>query len=238
MPAWDSCMLESAPRRARRSLRSHSILDRQLSSSSAQCSVRLEAVCTVLRTQPSTLSDSNASDRLLEWYVIADLFVLDLTPPWWQGLVTSANLESSLLIPTELFLAPTESEGKAVEIRSYIDRVKELRYYLHTVVVVDVTFGVKELKVSEADMQLFFDKAGSPILLAPKFSVDDAANADFDANERSAQQLFGKYLSNWIAADTNEESNVDGFCAQATSPGMKRGCWYVLVNPLSAVTIQ
>ncbi|EFJ14812.1 hypothetical protein SELMODRAFT_423435 [Selaginella moellendorffii] len=163
--------------------------------------------------------------------------------PWWQGLVTSANLESSLLIPTELFLAPTESEGKAVEIRSYIDRIapaEELRYYLHTVVVVDVTFGVKELKVSEADMQLFFDKAGSckiHVLPAAQFFLLQSSVLMMpqmpiltQANERSAQQLFGKYLSNWIAADTNEESNVDGFCAQATSPGMKRGCWCTQVR--------
>ncbi|EFJ14694.1 hypothetical protein SELMODRAFT_119863 [Selaginella moellendorffii] len=224
-----------------------------------------------------------------------------------------ANFQSSLqeitLIATEPFLAPTESEGKAVELRSYIDPVKEnndgalhtqlwidpaeeLRDYHHTGVAVDVTFSVKELKAfmnfcegSEADMQLFFDKAGSPILLAPKFSVDDAANADFDAtlvlatmlgsqlrssdsasdraptdaqlaqgapqagyttpknaanketaamgsgprsdhtviwselsDERSAQQLFGKDLSNWIAADTDEENDGDGFCVQATPP--------------------
>ncbi|KAI5072501.1 hypothetical protein GOP47_0012607 [Adiantum capillus-veneris] len=100
----------------------------------------------------------------------------------------------------------TSSDGKAVELRSYIDPIKaenndgalhtqlwidpseELQEYVHQGAAVDVTFSLKELKAflsfcegSEADMHVFFEKAGKPILLAPRFGLDDSGQVDFDA---------------------------------------------------------
>lgn len=134
------------------------------------------------------------------------------------------NFQSSLqeitVIATEPTLTDSETdittEGKAVELRSYIDLVKEnsdnalhtqlwidpaeeLLEYHHRGAPVDVTFSVKELKAfltfcegCEADMHMFFEKAGEPILLVPKFGLDDAANADFDATLVLATMLISQ----------------------------------------------
>ncbi|CAA3007082.1 cell cycle checkpoint control RAD9A isoform X1 [Olea europaea subsp. europaea] len=100
--------------------------------------------------------------------------------------------------------AANEIGGKAVELRSYIDPTKdndstlhtqlwidpaeEFVQYTHSGDPVDVTFGVKELKAflafcegCEVDIHLYFDKAGEPILMAPKFGFDDGSNSNFDA---------------------------------------------------------
>lgn len=98
-----------------------------------------------------------------------------------------------------------EIGGKAVELRSYIDPTKddndstlhtqlwidpaeEFLQYTHVGDAVDVTFSLKELKAflsfcegCEVDIHLFFDKAGEPILMAPRFGFDDGLNSDFDA---------------------------------------------------------
>ncbi|XP_068663434.1 uncharacterized protein [Aristolochia californica] len=101
--------------------------------------------------------------------------------------------------------------GKALELRSYIDPTKdnsdaslhtqlwldpaeEFLQYKHGGDAVDVTFSVKELKAfltfcegCEVDIHLFFEKAGDidyfdrPILMAPKFGLDDGSNSEFDA---------------------------------------------------------
>lgn len=100
--------------------------------------------------------------------------------------------------------AANEIGGKAIELRSYIDPTKdndstlhtqlwidpaeEFVQYTHSGDPVDVTFGVKELKAflafcegCEVDIHLYFDKAGEPILMAPKFGFDDGSNSNFDA---------------------------------------------------------
>ncbi|KAH7281505.1 hypothetical protein KP509_36G051100 [Ceratopteris richardii] len=121
-----------------------------------------------------------------------------------------ASLQEITLIATEpspMWTMGSKSipDGKAVELRSYIDPVKEsndaalhtqlwidpaeeLQEYVHQGLAVDVTFSLKELKAflafcegSEADMHIFFEKAGKPILLAPRFGLDDSRYADFDA---------------------------------------------------------
>ncbi|XP_057817544.2 uncharacterized protein LOC131030649 isoform X2 [Cryptomeria japonica] len=134
------------------------------------------------------------------------------------------NFQSSLqeitLIATEPTLTPSETdnstEGKAIELRSYIDPIKEnsdgalhtqlwidpteeLQEYCHRGAAVDVTFSMKELKAflsfceaCEAGMHMFFEKAGEPILLAPKFGLDDGANADFDATLVLATMLISQ----------------------------------------------
>lgn len=125
-----------------------------------------------------------------------------------------ANFQQSLQEITVIATEPlsmsslgsrTSSDGKAVELRSYIDPVKEnndaalhtqlwidpaeeLQEYVHVGAAVDVTFSLKEVKAflafcegSEADMHVFFESAGKPILLAPRFGLDDSDHADFDA---------------------------------------------------------
>ncbi|KAE8678184.1 Detected protein of confused Function [Hibiscus syriacus] len=100
--------------------------------------------------------------------------------------------------------AANEIGGKAVELRSYIDPTKEndsslhtqlwidpseeFVQYTHTGDPVDVTFSMKELKAfltfcegCEVDVHLFLDKAGEPILLAPKFGLDNGSVSNFDA---------------------------------------------------------
>ncbi|KAE9593689.1 putative exodeoxyribonuclease III [Lupinus albus] len=100
--------------------------------------------------------------------------------------------------------AASEIGGKAVELRSYIDPTKdndsalhtqlwidpkeEFLQYFHSGDPIDVTFSVKELKAflsfcesCEVDIHLFFEKAGEPILLAPKFGFEDGSNSNFDA---------------------------------------------------------
>ncbi|KAG9444793.1 hypothetical protein H6P81_016133 [Aristolochia fimbriata] len=119
-----------------------------------------------------------------------------------------SSLQEITIIATEPTAAP-DSEvaigGKAVELRSYIDPTKdnsdaslhtqlwidpaeEFLQYKHRGDAVDVTFSVKELKAfitlcegCEVDIHLFFEKAGEPILMAPKFGLDDGSNSDFDA---------------------------------------------------------
>ncbi|KAJ1297166.1 hypothetical protein BS78_01G356900 [Paspalum vaginatum] len=95
--------------------------------------------------------------------------------------------------------------GKAVELRSYndpakddcdmrlhtqlwIDPVEEFVEFVHAGDPVDVTFGVKELKAfltfcegCEVDILLFFEKTGEPVLLVPRFGLDDGSSSDFEA---------------------------------------------------------
>lgn len=111
--------------------------------------------------------------------------------------------------------AASEIGGKAVELRSYIDPSKdndsslhtqlwidpteEFVQYNHTGDPVDVTFGVKELKAflsfcegCEVDIHLYFEKAGEPILMAPKFGLDDGSTSNFDATLVLATMLVSQ----------------------------------------------
>ncbi|GMI65375.1 hypothetical protein like AT3G05480 [Hibiscus trionum] len=119
-----------------------------------------------------------------------------------------SSLQEITIIATELTPLPSDAAneigGKAVELRSYIDPTKEndsslhtqlwidpseeFVQYTHTGDPVDVTFSMKELKAfltfcegCEVDIHLFLDKAGEPILLAPKFGLDDGSVSNFDA---------------------------------------------------------
>ncbi|KAL9235027.1 hypothetical protein vseg_009828 [Gypsophila vaccaria] len=119
-----------------------------------------------------------------------------------------SSLHEITIIATEPSSLPSDVEteigGKAVELRSYIDPtietgaslytqlwidpVEEFLQYAHTGNPVDVTFGVKELKAflsfceaCEVDIHLFFEKAGEPILMTPRFGLDDDGSAsNFD----------------------------------------------------------
>ncbi|BAS84156.1 Os03g0345100, partial [Oryza sativa Japonica Group] len=116
-----------------------------------------------------------------------------------------------------------EIEGKAVELRSYIDPTKddcdtrlhtqlwidpteEFVEYVHSGDSVDVTFGVKELKAfltfcegCEVDILLFFQKAGEPVLLVPKFGLDDGSSSDFDATLVLATMLVSQLTDSSVA---------------------------------------
>ncbi|XP_006339967.1 cell cycle checkpoint control protein RAD9A [Solanum tuberosum] len=123
----------------------------------------------------------------------------------------------------------TEIGGKAVELRSYIDPTKENDSSLHTQLwidpteefvqynhnanPVDVTFGVKESKAflsfcegCEVDIQIYFDKAGEPILMAPKFGLEDGSNSTFDATLVLATML----MSQLNTASSSENPQVAG----------------------------
>ncbi|KAK7258898.1 hypothetical protein RIF29_24487 [Crotalaria pallida] len=119
-----------------------------------------------------------------------------------------SSLPEITIIATEPASVPPDAAneigGKAVELRSYIDPTKdndsslhtqlwidpkeEFLQYFHTGDPIDVTFSVKELKAflsfceaCEIDIHLHFEKAGEPILMAPKFGLDDGSNSNFDA---------------------------------------------------------
>ncbi|XP_047322290.1 cell cycle checkpoint control protein RAD9A isoform X2 [Impatiens glandulifera] len=119
-----------------------------------------------------------------------------------------STLQEITIIATEPLSSPADVEneigGKAVELRSYLDPTKENDSSLHTQLwidpteefmlythnrdPVDVTFAVKELKAflsfcegCEVDIHFYFDKAGEPILMAPKFGLDDGSTSNFDA---------------------------------------------------------
>ncbi|XP_022150828.1 cell cycle checkpoint control protein RAD9A isoform X2 [Momordica charantia] len=134
-----------------------------------------------------------------------------------------SNFQSSLqeitIIATEPTSLPSEAaseiEGKAVELRSYIDPTKdndallhtqlwidpmeEFVHYSHSGDPVDITFGVKELKAflsfcecCEVDIHLYFEKAGEPILMAPKFGLDDGSGSNFDVTLVLATMLVSQ----------------------------------------------
>ncbi|KAK9292196.1 hypothetical protein L1049_020158 [Liquidambar formosana] len=130
-----------------------------------------------------------------------------------------SSLQEITIIATEPSSLPSDAAseigGKAVELRSYVDPTKdndsslhtqlwidpteEFVQYTHTGDPVDVTFGVKELKAfisfcegCEVDIHLFFEKAGEPILMAPKFGLDDGSNSNFDATLVLASMLVSQ----------------------------------------------
>lgn len=131
-----------------------------------------------------------------------------------------STLQEITVIATDPTLLPPDAAadevgGKAVELRSYIDPTKEndsslhtqlwidpceeFVQYTHTGDPVDVTFGVKELKAflsfcegCEVDIHLYFEKAGEPILMAPKFGLEDVSVSNFDATLVLATMLVSQ----------------------------------------------
>ncbi|CAN1858531.1 Cell cycle checkpoint control protein RAD9A, partial [Linum perenne] len=119
-----------------------------------------------------------------------------------------STLQEITIIATEITSLPSDAAsqigGKAVELRSYIDPTKdndsslhtqlwidpteEFIHYTHAGDPVDITFSVKELKAfvsfcesCEVDIHLYFEKAGEPIIMAPRFVMSDASGSNFDA---------------------------------------------------------
>ncbi|KAL6902165.1 hypothetical protein ACP4OV_005041 [Aristida adscensionis] len=90
----------------------------------------------------------------------------------------------------------------------WIDPTEEFIEYVHTGDPVDVTFGMKELKAfltfcegCEIDVLLFFEKAGEPVLLVPRFGVDDRSSSDFDATLLLSTMLVSQLTDNNVAQD-------------------------------------
>ncbi|XP_010546716.1 PREDICTED: cell cycle checkpoint control protein RAD9A isoform X2 [Tarenaya hassleriana] len=128
--------------------------------------------------------------------------------------------------------AASEIGGKAVEFKSYVDPTKdsdsllhtqlwidpseEFLQYIHAGDPVDVTFSMKESKAfltfcdgCEADMHLFFEKAGEPILMAPKFGLDSGSSSNFDATLVLATMLVSQ-LQESVPSDLPQAANSTG----------------------------
>ncbi|KAG5087099.1 hypothetical protein JHK82_054496 [Glycine max] len=130
-----------------------------------------------------------------------------------------SSLQEITIIATEPSSLPLDASneigGKAVELRSYMDPTKdndtllhtqlwidpkeEFLQYVHTGDPIDVTFSVKELKAflsfcegCEVDLHLHFEKAGEPILMAPKFGLEDGSHSNFDATLVLATMLISQ----------------------------------------------
>ncbi|KAG0495709.1 hypothetical protein HPP92_000400 [Vanilla planifolia] len=131
-----------------------------------------------------------------------------------------SSLQEITIIATEQSALPSDIQGeiggKAVELRSYIDPAKdnsdaslhtqlwidpaeEFLQYCHVGDPVDVTFSVRELKAflsfcegCEVDIQIFFEKAGEPILMAPRLGFDDGTNLELDATLVLATMLISQ----------------------------------------------
>ncbi|KAK1277744.1 hypothetical protein QJS04_geneDACA007295 [Acorus gramineus] len=151
-----------------------------------------------------------------------------------------SSLQEITVIATETM--PLSSDvggsigGKAVELRSYIDPTKdnsdtslhtqlwidpseEFLQYRHIGNPVDVTFSMKELKAfisfceaCEAEIQLFFEKAGEPILMALKFGLDDNSSSDFDATLVLATMLTSQLCEGSMPGQ--QPSAAPGSCDQ------------------------
>ncbi|KAF6142497.1 hypothetical protein GIB67_039461 [Kingdonia uniflora] len=167
-----------------------------------------------------------------------------------------SSLQEITIIATEPSSVPpdaaSEIGGKSVELRSYIDPAKEdndtalhtqlwidpseeFLQYKHTGDPVDVTFGVKELKAflsfcegCEVDIHLFFEKAGEPILMAPKFGLDDTSTSDFDVTLVLATMLISQInernnpSEHQAAAATAELGQVDQETSSQAHHGRSR----------------
>jgi cell cycle checkpoint control protein RAD9A len=119
------------------------------------------------------------------------------------------------------------SDG-ALHTKLWIDPAEELVEYSHTGAAVDVTFSVKELKAfiafcegAEADMHMYFDKAGVPLLVAPRFGLDDAAHSDFDATLILATLMDSQLHSDESAGATHHAAISAGEPAISNQSGSR-----------------
>ncbi|KAK1317651.1 hypothetical protein QJS10_CPA05g00444 [Acorus calamus] len=145
-----------------------------------------------------------------------------------------ANFQSSL---QEITIIATESTplssdvggsigGKAVELRSYIDPTKDNSdTSLHTQLWIDpseeflqyrhsgnpVDAFISFCEACEAEVQLFFEKAGEPILMALKFGFDDNSSSDFDATLVLATMLTSQLCEGGMPG---QPSAAPGSCDQ------------------------
>ncbi|KAI6692422.1 hypothetical protein NL676_020132 [Syzygium grande] len=134
------------------------------------------------------------------------------------SILLKSSLQEITIIATECNSDPSDAAseygGKAVEFQSYIDPTKdpaeEFVQYAHSGNPVDLTFAVKELKV------------GEPILMAPKFGIDEMASSNFAATlvvaimltselQEDGHGFSQRHRSNWVGANEDEDDdNEDG----------------------------
>ncbi|KAG7021084.1 Cell cycle checkpoint control protein RAD9B [Cucurbita argyrosperma subsp. argyrosperma] len=109
------------------------------------------------------------------------------------------ELRSYIDQPKVMLHSLTADNDALLHTQLWIDPMEEFVHYSHSGDPVDITFGVKELKAflsfcegCEVDIHLFFEKAGEPILLAPKFGLDDGSGTNFDATLVLATMLVSQ----------------------------------------------
>ncbi|KAJ7973338.1 cell cycle checkpoint control protein RAD9A [Quillaja saponaria] len=162
-----------------------------------------------------------------------------------------SSLQEITLIATEPTSLPSDAAseigGKAVELRSYIDPTKdndstlhtqlwidpteEFVQYMHTGDPVDVTFAMKELKAflsfcegCEVDMHLHFEKSGEPILMAPKFGLEDGSHSNFDATLVLATMLISQLHEGTASVPPEAATTVHGQADERTEPQVHSEC--------------
>ncbi|KAF8728651.1 hypothetical protein HU200_017921 [Digitaria exilis] len=157
-----------------------------------------------------------------------------------------SSLQELTIIATDpaagLLDAGGDIGGKAVELRSYndpakddcdtrlhtqlwIDPVEEFVEYVHAGDPVDVTFGVKELKAfltfcegCEVDILLLFEKTGEPVLLVPRFGLDDGSSSDFEATLVLATMTVSQLADSNDAQQPATSAQHNGEPMAATTP--------------------
>ncbi|XAR52627.1 Exodeoxyribonuclease III [Bertholletia excelsa] len=125
-----------------------------------------------------------------------------------------ANELEGKLLNLEVTLTQPKNDS-SLHTQLWIDPTEEFVQYTHKGNPVDITFGVKELKLGtlmlavaffitscqaflsfcegcEVDIHLYFDKAGEPILMAPKFGFDDSSTSNLDATLVLATMLMSQ----------------------------------------------
>ncbi|CAI0459924.1 unnamed protein product [Linum tenue] len=137
---------------------------------------------TIIATETTSLpsdADSETGEKAVELrsyidptkgQLVSCEFTNDLNGEYLTAVLLTVDNDSSL--HTQLWIDPTE----------------EFVHYNHVGDPVDITFGVKEWKAfvsfcesCEVDIHLYFEKAGEPILMAPKVGLSDASGSNFDA---------------------------------------------------------
>ncbi|KAK8329259.1 hypothetical protein V6Z12_A11G307000 [Gossypium hirsutum] len=189
----------------------------RISGTQVQCSVLLKAVCSVFRTPIASIDHLTVKladpDALKVQWALA--CYSGMKKSYWITCNVEPDIQHLSLDRRRFPNAASEIGGKAVELRCYIDPTKENDSTLHTQLwidpleefvqythigdPVDVTFSMKELKAfltfcegCEVDIHLFLDKAGEPILLAPKFGLDDGSGSNFDVTLVLATMLISQ----------------------------------------------
>lgn len=127
------------------------------------------------------------------------------------------------------YIDPAKDNSDAtLHTQLWIDPAEEFLQYQHVGDPVDVTLGLKELKAflsfcegCEVDIHLFFERAGEPILMAPRFGFDDGTNSDFDTTLVLATMLISQLNSEINASDqphpvqVPDENDVRKSCSQS-----------------------
>ncbi|RZC75774.1 hypothetical protein C5167_000240 [Papaver somniferum] len=161
-----------------------------------------------LNTSRSAYQSITLKPEFFDVYTISE-------PQVQCSVLLKSSLQEITVIATEPTPLPSDDDseigGKAVEFRSYIDPTKddsdtalhtqlwidpseEFLQYTHTGDPVDVTFAafLTFCEGCEVDIHIFFEKAGVPILMAPKFGLDDGSTSDFDVTLVLASMLVSQ----------------------------------------------